>query len=239
MTDHYLAWKDWQPIDFGQFGPEDSLNFRRELQASGIASVKGLKVGEIGYGNGVFAGWVRAEGGNWTGREAIPELQQRAAEAGFQVIAGQGDFSDAYGPGKLDLLVAFDVIEHMDLNDIRSFLSEARKALGPGGMLLARCPSGDSPFSGAIFHGDLTHRTLLGSSAVRQLAIEADLELCQVRAPVLPVWGLGPVRAARRMAVRLLQMLTFPLIRHVLMGHSNAVLSPNMIIVLKKMETAE
>lgn len=234
MTDQYLEWKDWQADDFGRFGLEDSLNFRRELRASGIDSVQGLRVGELGYGNGVFAGWVRAEGGNWVGREAVPELQQRAAQAGFPVIAAQDEFSKAYGPEGLDLIVGFDVIEHMGLDEIRSFLGEAREALKPGGLLLARFPSGDSPFSGAIFRGDLTHRTLLGSSAVRQLALEAGLEVCQVRSPVLPVWGLGPVRAARRMAVRLIQMWTFPFIRHVLMGQADAVLSPNMVIVLKK-----
>jgi len=234
MTNQYLEWKGWQVVDFGRFGPEDSLNFYRELHVSGIDSVQGLRVGELGYGNGVFAGWVRAEGGNWVGREAVPELQQRAAQAGFQVIAAQDEFSIAYGPEGLDLIVGFDVIEHMDLDEIRSFLSEAREALKPGGLLLARFPSGDSPFSGAIFHGDLTHRTLLGSSAVHQLALEAGLEVCQIRSPILPVWGLGPVRAARRMAIWFIQMLTFPFIRTALMGHGNAVLSPNMVIVLKK-----
>jgi hypothetical protein len=66
------------------------------------------------------------------------------------------------------------------------------------------------------------------------LALESGLQVFQVRDPVLPVWGLGPVRAGRRMAVRLIRGLTFSFIRHVLMGHGDAVLSPNMIIVLKK-----
>jgi SAM-dependent methyltransferase len=168
------------------------------------------------------------------GREAIPELQQRAAQAGYEVIASEADFSNVCGPGKLDLIVAFDAIEHLELDAIWSFLGEAKEALRPGGLLLVRLPSGDSPFSGAIYHGDLTHRTLLGSSAVRQLAIEAGLEAFQVRSPALPVWGLGPVRAVRRMAVRLMQTLAFSFVRHVLMGHGSAVVSPNMIVVLRK-----
>ena len=71
------------------------------------------------------------------GREAIPELQQRAAQAGFEVIASEADFSKVCGPGKLDLIVAFDVIEHLELDAIRSFLGEAKEALRPGGLLLA------------------------------------------------------------------------------------------------------
>jgi SAM-dependent methyltransferase len=234
MTDCYVGWKGWHGADFGRFGPEDALYYARELHASGISSVSGLKVGELGYGNGVFAGWVRKAGGHWVGREAIPEMQQRAAQAGFEVIASEADFTNVSGPGKLDLIVAFDVIEHLELDAIRSFLSEAKEALRPGGVLLVRLPSGDSPFSGAIYRGDLTHRTLLGSSAARQLAMEAGLEVCQVRSPVLPVWGLGPVRAMRRMATRLVQTLAFSIVRHVLMGHGTAVLSPNMIVVLRK-----
>lgn len=234
MTNCYMGWKGWHGADFGRFEPEHALYYTQELHASGIASISGLRVGELGYGNGVFAGWVRKAGGHWVGREAIPEMQQRAEQAGFEVIASETDFSNVCGPGKLDLIVAFDVIEHLELDAIRSFLSEAKEALRPGGLLLLRLPSGDSPFSGAIYRGDLTHRTLLGSSAARQLALEAGLEVCQVRSPVLPVWGLGPVRAVRRMAARLLQTLAFSFVRHALMGHSAAVLSPNMIVVLRK-----
>lgn len=234
MTDCYAGWKGWHGADFGRFGPEDALYYAQELRASGIASVCGLRVGELGYGNGAFAGWVRKSGGHWVGREANPELQQRAAQAGFEVIASGADFSNACGPGKLDLIAAFDVIEHLELDAIPSFLVEAKEALKAGGLLLCRLPSGDSPFSGAIYRGDLTHRTLLGSSAVRQMAMEAGLEVCQVRSPALPVWGLGPVRATRRMAVRLTQTLAFSFVRHVLMGHGNAVVSPNMIVVLRK-----
>ncbi|MBV5323140.1 MAG: class I SAM-dependent methyltransferase [Ilumatobacteraceae bacterium] len=235
MTDQYVLWKNWQGLDFGHFEIEDSLNFRHELNASGIDTVQGLRVGELGYGNGVFAGWVTAEGGDWVGREAILELQQRAAHAGFQVIAAQDAFTKIHGHEGFDLIVAFDVFEHLELSEIRLFLSEARSALRPGGHLLARFPSGDSPFSGAIYWGDATHRTLLGSSAVRQLALEAGLEICQVRSPILPVWGLGLRRAARRTAIRLIQVLVFPFIRHAFIGRGDAIITPNMVIVLKKM----
>jgi SAM-dependent methyltransferase len=234
MTDSYVGWKGWQGCDFGRFETEDSLYYALELQASGITTVHGLSVGELGYGNGTFAGWVRKSGGQWVGRETIPELQQRAVQAGFHVIGADSSFSNACGPARLDLIVAFDVIEHLELNAIRSFLGDAQEALKPGGLLLVRVPSGDSPFSSLIYHADLTHRTLLGSSAARQLAVEAGLQACQIRAPVLPVRGLGPVRAMRRFAVRLMQTMAFGFVRNVLMGDSSAVLSPNMILVLRK-----
>jgi SAM-dependent methyltransferase len=236
VTDCYVGWKGWRGSDFGGFEREHALYYALELRASGITTVAGLRIAELGYGNGTFAGWVRKAGGHWVGSEAIPELQQRAVQAGFDVIAADSSFSRACGSSRFDLIVAFDVIEHLELDAIRSFLADAKEALRPGGLLLVRLPSGDSPFSGLIYHADLTHRTLLGSSAVRQLAMEVGLDVCHVRSPVLPVWGFGPVRAVRRLAVRLIQTVVFSFVRHVLMGDASAVLSPNMIVVLRKEE---
>lgn len=236
MTSGYMEWKRWRSADFGRVGPEDALYFKRELHTSGISSLVGLRVGELGYGNGAFAGWVRAAGGLWAGREAIPELQQRAVDAGFEVIGPAVEFSDVCGRGNLDLIVAFDVIEHLEIGAIRSFLRETREALRPGGLLLLRFPSGDSPFSHAIYCGDVTHRTALGSSAVRQLAEEVGLDVEQIRSPVLPITGFGVRRALRRMSVLIMQSIVFRLIRTVLMGNSLAVVSPNMVVVFRKPE---
>jgi SAM-dependent methyltransferase len=236
MTDAYLEWKAWRHEDFGHFDAEAAVYYRQELHASGVSSVRGLTVGELGYGNGAFAGWVRAAGGLWAGREEIPELQQRAADAGFEVIASDVDFSHLRGRGRLDVVVAFDVVEHLEIGAIRCFLQETRDALRPGGLVLLRLPSGDSPFSDAIYRGDLTHRTVLGSSAMRQLAEEVGLDVKQIRSPVLPVTGLGMLRGLRRTCVLLVQFIVFWFVRTALMSNSGAVVSPNMFVVFRRPE---
>jgi SAM-dependent methyltransferase len=234
MIDRYVEWKGWNASRFGQFGREDALYYAQELNESGIPTVDGLRIGEFGFGNGAFAGWVCQQGGHWVGREGIPELHERATQAGFDVIAGPDDFSTACGLATLDLIVAIDVIEHLEVDAIRAFLLDAERALRPGGLLVSRLPSGDSPFSGAVYRGDVTHRTLLGSSAVRQLAGEAGLEVRQIRSPVLPIAELGAVRSVRRTVVFLVQSLVFPFIRSILIGNRKAVVSPNMLVVLRK-----
>ena len=234
MTDRYLEWKGWEGKAFGQLDREDTLYFPKELRACGVGSLQGLKVGEVGFGNGSFAAWVRQHGGQWVGREANPALRQRAASAGFQVIGEGEPFSSCFGAGQLDLLVAFDVLEHLDFAAIRALLLEAKESLRPGGTFLFRVPSGDSPFSGVFFRGDYTHRTLLGSSAVRQLALEADLEVCQIRPPVMPLSGIAPIRMLARAVVRSVQVIVFAFIRNLLMGQPSAVVSPNMMVVLRK-----
>jgi 2-polyprenyl-3-methyl-5-hydroxy-6-metoxy-1,4-benzoquinol methylase len=236
MTDSYVEWKAWHFEDFGRFDAKAAIYYRRELHASGVSSVRGLTVGELGYGNGAFAGWVRHSGGHWVGREAIPELHQRAVDAGFEVVTPDVEFSHVCGPGALDVIVAFDVIEHLEIGAIRSFLHETREALRPGGLVLLRLPSGDSPFSHAIYRGDLTHRSALGSSAVRQLAEEVGLDVKQIRSPVLPVTGLGMLRGVRRTCVLLVQFIVFRFVGTVLMANSGAVVSPNMFVVFRRPE---
>ncbi|MEN3352128.1 MAG: hypothetical protein V7640_286 [Betaproteobacteria bacterium] len=229
----YVAWKGWQTGDFGSCSPEQAAYFEHEFRSSGIRSVNGLAVGELGYGNGSCAGWVRRSGGSWVGREAIRELQERAEQAGYKVVPPGHDFADICGVGKLDVLLAFDVLEHLELEVFRAFLKEASVALRSGGLLVFRVPSGDSPFSGAIYCGDLTHRLLLGSAAVRQLANESGFEVVQVRSPAFPVAGLGAVRLLRRAVARAVQRCAYAFIRNVLMSERTAVVSPNMLVVLR------
>jgi len=234
VSDRYFVWKDWRVADFGRVSSGESLYFERELQASGVETLAGVRVAEIGYGNGAFAGWARRAGAYWIGREISETLQARAVEAGFNILAPDSSLSDVWGRSAIDLVVAFDVIEHMSLAAIRSFFEEANAALKPGGLLLLRIPSGDSPFASAIYWGDVTHCTLLGSSAARQLACEQNFEVKQIRSPVLPMTGLSAARFARRAAVRFAQSITFLFIRTALMGNENAILSPNMIVVLAR-----
>src|SRR4030095_746310 len=95
--DSYSVWKDWRAADFGRVNGEESLYFERELEAAGIGKPAGLRVGEIGYGNGAFAGWARHAGAHWIGRETSHELQARALEAGFDILSLDSSLSDARG----------------------------------------------------------------------------------------------------------------------------------------------
>ena len=234
MADAYVNWKGWKEVNFGHYTSEEALYYAAELRKSGIDSLLGLRIGEIGFGNGSFAGWIRHEGGQWVGSELISLLQERALYAGFDVAGAHDSLANGLGHDAFDLIVAFDVLEHIDIAGIQKFLVDSKSALKPGGAIIFRVPSGDSPFSGAIFSGDLSHRTLLGSSAVWQIAEHAGLKVHQIRCPVLPFFGLGLFRAVRRWLTHIVQKLVFSFIRYFLISNSRAVVSPNMIVVLLK-----
>lgn len=102
-----------------------------------------------------------------------------------------------------NIIVAFDVFEHIDICELELLLKKARGWLRPNGLLIFRMPSGDSPFARALQYGDLTHKTVLGSSSVQQLALSCGYRLEQVRAPSIPLRGLNGYRFIRRVFVLL------------------------------------
>lgn len=233
--DGYENWKHWEENTFGNWSVVDAAYFEAELQNAGIVSGVGLRFYEIGFGNGAFAGYACATGAEYFGSELNESLLERAREFGLNVFDGGIKQALAMSkPESFDAVVAFDVLEHLDVEEIKSFLMDARALLKQEGVMLARVPSGDSPFGRAILHGDITHRTALGSSAVRQLASQTGLEVINIGPPQLPILGLGPLRAIRRGGIRLAQALIAKFINLVFHDGQSRVITANMVFVLRK-----
>ena len=119
------------------------------------------------------------------------------------------------------------------INEIVATLAAARRCLQPDGIIIARFPSGDSPFARSIQYSDLTHKTVIGTGIVRQLAQQTGFEVLQIRAPVLPVLGVGPIRGLRRFAVLLLRNAVTTLINLTFHDAESLVVARNMLIVLQ------
>lgn len=231
----YEEWKGWSAESFGVCDRAAALYYAAELRRAGLNPDARLRVLEIGFGNGTFAGWARSRGYDYTGTELIPALLERGARAGFRVVDGDIDRMLAeLGSEGIDLVVAFDVIEHMELDAVGGLLDAIRTVLRPGGRFVARVPSGDSPFGRAAFHGDLTHRFAPGSSAVRQLAARHGFDVLEIGAPCLPVRGLGVRRALRRASVRIAQRLIGRVIDMAFHHNARLVMTSNLVFVLAK-----
>lgn len=230
----YENWKGWLTKPFGVFDAASAVYFCAELSRSGLSSVRDLRMLEIGFGNGEFAGWASRAGARYLGTEAIPELVAKGREAGFDVHDASIPLEFVVPQGDIDVVIALDVFEHLDRDGLWNVLVSLRNCMKPGGRLVSRVPSGDSPFSRAVQHGDLTHRLILGSSAVRQLAHEAGFEVVSVREPAFPLRGLGLRVFLRRLGVVAARRLLFPIITHAFMGGGQPVLTTNLVFVLVK-----
>jgi SAM-dependent methyltransferase len=231
---NYVAWKGWSDRTFGSYDKASSAYFRKELSDCGIGDISDIRVLELGFGNGSFAGWIKHGGGKYVGVEAIEELADRGRACGFETHAGKSSLGEMIQTDSCDLVVAFDVFEHISVDELRTLLHEVRACLRSRGRLLARVPSGDSPFSRAIQYGDLSHRAVLGSSAIVQLAGDAGFEVQAIREPAFPLRGMGIVPFFRRMFILLARKIAFPVIATAMMGGGRPVLTPNMVFVLVK-----
>lgn len=98
--------------------------------------------------------------------------------------------SGAYG-----IVSAFDFLEHLPRNDALALLREARRLLGPAGVMFIKVPNGASPAVGDMFFSDLTHESLFTPSSIAQLASLAGFSRCDVR-------EVGPVPRGVRSIVR-------------------------------------
>ena len=57
----------------------------------------------------------------------------------------------------LDLVVCFDVFEHLTHDTCGQWFTQIHRVLRPGGRLIGHVPNGISPFAGSVYWGDLTH----------------------------------------------------------------------------------
>jgi len=223
----YAAWKNWNAEDFGKAGAEDRLYYAREVFARHPKPSPAVL--EVGFGNGSFLACARERGCRVAGIEVNAELVATAAKAGFEVHGSLGDCS----PGSFDIVVAFDVLEHIPEEAIVAFLAEVRDVLVENGIFIARFPNGDSPFARRLQHGDATHLTSIGSSKARWYARQAGLAVDYTGNPAHVYTGLGRARFVRRALAGIGRSLIESVLGHLYYGE-RAAFDPCLLIVLRR-----
>ena len=230
-SDDYIDWKDWRDESFGKFDARLANYFAAEVR---IAAAPGVRVLEIGFGNGAFVGWAQKLGIEIFGVELSPALVQRC-----RALLGEGRaFADLDDPRLSTLaasfthIVAFDVIEHISQPALPAFLSRLRSLLAAQGKIVLRFPNGDSPFGRIHQHGDPTHVTTLGRSKIRYFAEQAGLEVECIRAPALPLLGVSLLKAARRTLIAAGRYCVERVLGLLYFGGSVIPLDPNYVAVL-------
>jgi hypothetical protein len=111
-------------------------------------------------------------------------------------------------------------------------LRRIRALLAPEGRFVARFPNGDSPFGRIGQHGDPTHVTTMGRGKLVYLARDAGLQLLEIRAPALPVHGVGFRRAWKRRFVKMGRYGVERLFALLYFGGQRVPLDPNYLAIL-------
>lgn len=194
----YLEWKTWNNRPFGQFSSVEKAYYEKELEKIGARIPARGNVLEIGFGNGTFLGFARAQGWSASGTEANPALVELATQAGFN--ARHAADLATFAAGSFDLVVAIDVLEHIPEAAILDFFAAVRTLLKSGGHFMARYPNGDSPFGLRNQNGDMSHVTAIGINKARYLAQAGGMEIVALGGAARPIIWTGPRDFAHQLA---------------------------------------
>lgn len=131
---------------------------------------------ELGCGPGALIYFARQSGYmNMTGVDGSPEQVAAARKIGMPVIEGDVLTAlKAIPDDSLDVVVAFDVIEHFTRDELIPVVDEVFRVLKrDGGRWILHVPNGESPFVGRILYGDLTHEIAFTQTSLKQLLISS------------------------------------------------------------------
>jgi len=174
LYDSYLSFKGWSREH------DRSHDQAFEMEIASLSLPRGARIIEVGFGEGHFLDFAKDHGFDVIGIEIIPILVDTARSRQHKAILGS--LSDLrHEAESYDLIVAFDVVEHMDSSDLVRFFEDAASLIRPSGKVLLRFPNGNSPFSLSHQNGDVTHRSYLNSGSLRQLAGPTGLRIISVR----------------------------------------------------------
>lgn len=183
-AEFYRKWKGWVG-SFGYLKATTKSYYEAEIRRAGLTPKGRLRVLEVGFGNGSFLAYARQKGWIVVGLEKNSVLVDEALSADFdaRVTSDLSDVQDS----EFDLVIAFDVIEHLEEDEIISFMQHTRRILRPSGRLIARVPNGDSPFGLKVYNGDFTHRSFLGSGKLQYLASSFGFRIIFLGAEAEPI----------------------------------------------------
>ncbi len=234
-VDRYEAYAQWKRWD-GAFevSVRDARYFAAEFREMPL---RGKRVLEIGFGNGSFLAWAKSEGAQISGLEINPDMLAAAARHGY--AARNASLAELVADGATyDLIVAFDVIEHWDTDELIANFRHVAALLADGGRFLARFPNGHSPFGRIYQHGDFTHKSIISHYKIGYLATLSQLDVVRISNVRRVSSRPGALRALRHrwMALRR-AWIERSLAR--LYGIDRLPLDPNLVAVLRKRSDAE
>jgi SAM-dependent methyltransferase len=202
--ENYETGKGWDQHNFAKLDKLSEATLAAELRfLPAFPSVKSTIL-EIGFGQGAFLTYAKNYSWRITGVEINEKLIQLGRSSGFR--CKKYDELELIKDATFDLIVAFDVLEHIPQTEILKFLSTVRRLLKPGGCFLARFPNGDSPFSLPLQNGDPTHLNHIGSGKIKFYAQTLNFDLPYVGSAALPIRNVGITRMLHR-------TITFPIKR--------------------------
>ena len=228
-NENYINWKGWNTSSFAFTSNLEKAYFENIFKLINLKSSS--RILEIGFGNGAFMGYARANSHLCDGVESNKNLINTAIEHEFSVYKS---IFEIESNKQYDLIVLFDVIEHIPQVDIQEFILKIETLLNESGSIFLRFPNGASPFGLANQHGDITHCNIITIPKLNYWCNNSKLEITLSRGSVLPfIFQHNYLKMPSKILKLILYRLTERFVRFI-SNQSRGVLSSNLEVVLKK-----
>lgn len=146
--------------------------YLRRLIGRHFPSDKNAVILDLGCGHGALIYFARQAGyRNVAGVDRSPQQVAAGQRLGIESVR-EGDLIQTLASTtaeSVDLVVAFDVIEHFTKVELVSFVDEVHRVLRKGGKWIIHAPNGEALFSGRIRYGDFTHEQAFTRVSIAQL----------------------------------------------------------------------
>ena len=206
--------------------------FIKNLIKNHFPKSKKASILDLGCGHGAIIYFAQKQGyENLKGFDFSQQQVDMAHKLGLQDLVSCENLFEIikkYPDSSIDLLITFDVLEHMSKTEILNFALEANRVIKPSGKWMIHVPNGASPFGCRAFGNDFTHKTLLTPKSAKQILKAFNFSSIKIFEDRPIVHGL---KSAIR---RLLWLIIRNILRAYLLieqGLKNEVFSQNMLII--------
>lgn len=216
--------------DAGIFQVPDRRRSRvfHALYGNELPEDESARILDLGCGHGAFLAYLRHVGyTNASGVDASPEQVSLAKDAGLHVETGDVVEFLTATKEQFSLITAFDLLEHLGLDEALELLDLAYRVLEPGGSLVFQSACAEGPFGSRYRYSDLTHTTAFTARSASQLLRVAGFGDIVVR-PIRPV-VVDLTSAARHAVWRLGEWVFRALLAAETGERRNVVLTQNLI----------
>lgn len=180
FTDHFRGSTSEISVKLAGYLPD----VRRLVGATESADETRVRVVDLGSGRGEWLALLRDAGVPAAGVDSNHGFVAAGQARGLDLFHGDAvAHLTNLAPGSLDLVTAFHLIEHLDVETLLALLAAARQALRPGGCVLLETPNPTNLRMAACdFYNDPTHRSPLPPALTEFLVSASGFTEVEVRA---------------------------------------------------------
>lgn len=174
LYNHYVSARSSSGLDDAEFflNVERRKPFLNQVIKKYFPRDLKSKIVELGCGSGALLYFAKKAGyQDILGCDVSQEQVELSKKLGLTEVGMQDAMSaiHSFADQSIDVVVSFDVIEHMTKTESLGLSREVFRTLKPNGKWIIHTVNAESPFFGRIRYGDFTHEMAYTKESIKQL----------------------------------------------------------------------